>query len=160
MLLLRFYRLLTLWICLISAGVLGLVFIAEHLYGIKPCEWCIYQRCPYVFLLVLNLIWLFNPLSVRIETAINTFILAINAMLPLVHVLIEKGYINVKCGVTKIGIRGSIQGALQALSNNRSCVKVTWEYFGWSMAKWHLVFATCILVAYIWGVIHEQKRSA
>jgi disulfide bond formation protein DsbB len=155
-----FCRVLPIWVCLISVGVLGLVFIAEYVCGIKACEWCMYQRYPYVFLLVLNFIWLFKPLSFCAENMINTFILAINAMLPLVHVLIEKGYINVKCGVTKTGMRGSIQGALQALSNHRSCVKVTWECFGWSMAQWHLVFATCILIAYIGGVMHAQKRSA
>gem|GEM_PF-2423336 len=155
-----FCRVHNIWVCLISASVLGLVFIAEYVCGIKPCEWCVYQRYPYIFLLVLNFIWLFKPLSSRVETTINAFILAINSMLSLVHVLIEKGYINVKCGVTKVGMRGSIQGALQALSNHRSCVKVTWECFGWSMAQWHLVFATCILITYIGGVMHAQKRSA
>ena len=153
------YRVQTLTIFLISAAILGFVFSAEYGWGIKPCEWCIYQRYPYVFLCVLNFIWLFKPLSKHVQHSINTFILAINAMLPLTHVLIEKGYVNVKCSASKIGTLGSIQQGLQSLMNHRSCVKVTWSCFGWSMAQWHLIFASGILIVYVWGVIYAQKRS-
>ncbi|WP_350331534.1 disulfide bond formation protein B [Candidatus Bodocaedibacter vickermanii] len=153
------YRVQSLTIFLISAAILGFVFSAEYGWGIKPCEWCIYQRYPYVFLCVLNFIWLFKPLSKHVQHSINTFILAINAMLPLTHVLIEKGYVNVKCAASKIGALGSVQQGLQALMNHRSCVKVTWSCWGWSMAQWHLIFASGILIVYVWGVIYAQKRS-
>jgi disulfide bond formation protein DsbB len=157
--LLGFYRVQSLTICLLSAAVLGLVCAAEYVWGIKPCEWCLYQRYPYVFLAVINFIWLFRPLSKYVQDCINTFIFTINTMLPLTHVLIEKGYVNVKCAAVKMGISGSIQGTLHALMNHRSCVKVTWSYLGWSMAQWHLLFASGILIVYVWGVIYAQKRS-
>jgi disulfide bond formation protein DsbB len=157
--LLPLYRVQSLTIFLASAAVLGFVFAAEYGWGIKPCEWCIYQRYPYVFLAVLNFIWVFKPLSQHVQHIINTFILAINAMLPLTQVLIEKGYVNIKCGAAKIGASGSVQGVLQTLMNHRSCVKVTWSYLGWSMAQWHLIFASGILIVYVWGVVYAQKRS-
>jgi disulfide bond formation protein DsbB len=157
--LLGFSKIQSLTIFLISAAVLGVIFAAEYVWGIKPCEWCIYQRYPYMFLCVLNFIWVFKPSSRNAQHIINTFILAINAMLPFTHVLIEKGYVNVKCSAAKIGAFGSVQGVLQTMAQHRSCVKVTWSYLGWSMAQWHLLFASGILIVYVGGVIYAQKRS-
>jgi disulfide bond formation protein DsbB len=138
--------------------VLISVFIAEFGFKIKPCEWCIYQRYPYVFLLSLNLIWCFKPLSAIAQSLVNTFILTVNATLPLIHVLIEKGYIYVKCSVLKPDENKSLLSMLDILSAHRSCVKINWTFLSWSMAQWHLLFASGILILYVWGVIYVQKR--
>lgn len=131
----------------------------EYVFGIKPCEWCVYQRYPYVFLLVLNLIWWVKPISQKAKNAINTFILTVNAVLPLIHVLIEKGYIRVKCGAFKLSQEKTVLKLMDSLTAYKSCVKVNWMFWGWSMAQWHFVFASCLLVAYVCGVIYVQKRS-
>lgn len=130
------------------------------MWGIKSCEWCVYQRYPYVFLLVLNLIWWVKPISEKAQNAINTFILTINAVLPFIHILIEKGYIHVKCGAFKLGQEKTVLQLMDTLNTHRSCVKINWMLWGWSMAQWHLLFASLILTLYIWSVVYVQKRSA
>lgn len=132
----------------------------EYGLGIKSCEWCVYQRYPYVFLLVLNLIWWHKPISQKVQNALNTFILSINAVLPLIHVLIEKGYIHVKCGALKLSQEKTVLKLMDTLTSHKSCVKVNWMLWGWSMAEWHFVFASCLLALYVVGVIYVQKRSA
>lgn len=129
----------------------------EYGFGVKPCEWCIYQRYPYVFLFVLNLIWVISPLSIRAQNVINTFLLTINAVLPLIHLLIEKGYIHIKCNVLKAGATKSVLQTLDILAAHRSCIKVNWMFWGWSMAQWHLLFASVILISYVWSVVYVQK---
>lgn len=143
-----------------SFGVLTIVLYMEHFLSIKSCEWCIYQRYPYVVLIVLNLIWWVKPISITVQNVINTFILTINAVLPFIHVLIEKGYIHVKCGTFKLGHEKAVLKLMDTLSAHRSCVKVNWMLWGWSMAQWHFVFASCLLTVYVWGVINVQKRAS
>jgi disulfide bond formation protein DsbB len=94
------------------------------------------------------------------QNVINTFILAINAVLPLIHILIEKGYIHVKCGTFKLSHDKTVIKLMDTLSGHKSCVKINWMLWGWSMAQWHFVFASILLVLYVWGVIYVQKRSS
>jgi disulfide bond formation protein DsbB len=132
----------------------------EYWFAIKPCEWCIYQRYPYIFLFVLNLIWIIHPVSTRAQNVINTFILTINTILPFIHIFIEKGYIHIKCSMLRPDTTKSILQALDILSAHRSCVKINWMFLGWSMAQWHLLFASGILIVYVWSVVHVQKRHS
>lgn len=132
----------------------------EHMWGIKSCEWCVYQRYPYVFLLVLNIIWWLKPISVKAQNVVNTFILTINAALPLIHTLIEKGYIHVKCGGFRLSQGKTVLQLMDTLGSYRSCVKINWMLWGWTMAQWHLQFASLLLILYVWGVIYVQKQSA
>ncbi|MCP5322900.1 MAG: disulfide bond formation protein B [Candidatus Paracaedibacteraceae bacterium] len=135
---------------------MGFVFIAQYGFSIQPCEWCIYQRYPYILLLLLNLLWMVRSIKTCIQHIFNISILIGNVILPFIHVLIEKGYLHVKCDV--LTMDRTVQGMLQTLSRYRSCVKVTWEFLGCSTSVWHLIFASGMLVAYVLGVIYEKKR--
>lgn len=145
------------FVCLISLSVLGFVFIVQYGFNIKPCEWCIYQRYPYILLFLLNLFLTFKSIKRYIQHAFNISILVGNVILPFFHVLIEKGYLSVKCDVLVV-TQQTVQGMLQALSSQHSCVKVSWEFLGWSMSMWHLLFASGMLFAYVLGVLYVQKR--
>lgn len=99
-----------------------------------------------------------RPLPIRAQNVINTFLLTVNAVLPLIHTLIEKGYINIKCNVLKAGVRRSILQTFDLITAHRSCVRVNWMFLGWSMAQWHLLFSTGILILYAWSIVYAQKR--
>lgn len=142
--------------CAVSALILIFVLTLEYGFDIKPCEWCIYERYPYIILLILNLVWIVFRLPGKVLYFLSSFLLAINVMLPFVHVLIEKGYIYVKCSPLKH--RGSLQEILNTLHNHTSCAKAGWHFLGWSMAQWHLLFAGAILILYISGVSYVQKK--
>lgn len=152
-----FSKYLSIFLCFVSLCVLGFVFIAQYGFSIQPCEWCIYQRYPYVLLLLVNLVWLVNPIKTYTQHIFNICILIGNIILPLLHVLIEKGYWHVKCNGL-VAEQKTVQEMFQALTKHSPCVKVNWEFLGWSMSIWHLLFASGMLFAYVGGAIYVQKR--
>lgn len=152
-----FFKITAGLICFLCITVIVFVLILEYKYSVKPCEWCVYQRYPYIFLFVLNLIWLIKPINYIAQGALNTFVMTINLLLPIVHVLIEKGILYIKCSPI-LGKGLTIHEKLSMMKGHASCSKITWKLLGWSMAQWHVIFALILLIIYIAGLIYGQKR--
>jgi len=90
----------------------------------------------------------------------NIFILLINVILPLVKVLIEKGHIYTKCESPNLAGVRSASGVLNIEALRQSCTKVNWTFLEWSIAQWHLLFASILLIIYPWSVFYVQKQAA
>ena len=139
---------------LMSVVPLSAALISQYFFGLKPCELCIYQRIPYVVIILFSLIAKFFPTlkSVMITSVVTIHAFLINAGIAFYHVGVEKHWwVNGDCsGNFDMSSPEALKKSLFEAPIVR-CDDVQFEFLGVSMAGWNFVYclAAGIFVIYI-----------
>lgn len=151
-------RFILCFICLVCAGALGAAYIGEHLYNLKPCMLCYYQR--YLFMLILfigALGYLMTKERQRIAMIyLSGAFFMINAGVAVYQVLVEKKWVTLPqvCKNTKLATTSfaNFKESLISKGTLPPCDQVSWELFGISMAGYNALFTlllgmSCLFMA-------------
>ena len=129
-----------------------IAYFSEFILGLKPCMLCIYQRIPYIALIITSL------LTLRFATVKNKIfylviiILLIEILLAGYHVGVEH-YIFEESNVCQVN--GDISNYLSAgIASN--CSQVTFRFMNLSMAEWNLLYSMGMLY---WFIRMEKKNG-
>lgn len=139
---------------LFSAFVLLSALTVEHIFDMTACQLCIYQRYPYVVLLLFNVSWVLWGFARRYHRWVNGSILLINVLLPFLHVLVEMGIIVLKCSPSPSA--ESPDAMFELLQRRVPCVTQTVVY-SFTFAEFHLV-VSLVLLALFMGYLYARKR--
>jgi disulfide bond formation protein DsbB len=133
-------------LALASAAVLLSALGLQYLGGLPPCRLCIWQRWPYVALIVLGLVgWRVYP---RAALALATLVLAVGAGLAVYHIGIEQGWWALPAGCVAGQDAESIEDLKRMLAEAPpTCDQVSFTLLGLSLAGWNLV-ASLALAAF------------
>jgi disulfide bond formation protein DsbB len=126
----------------ILLGALGL----QYLGGLPPCQLCIWQRWPYVAVIVLGIVgWRRYP---RAALGLATLMLLLGAGLAAWHVGVEQGWWALPAGCVAGQGAGSIEDLRRMLAEAPpACDQVGFTLLGLSLAGWNLA-ASLALAAF------------
>lgn len=160
-------RLSLLFFAAISAAAMTVALISQYMYGLHPCVLCIYQRIPYVVVIVLGLAgFALADKRPKTGTAILSLIsltFLANTAIAAYHTGVErKWWASFLEGCTIPEMKGNITDVLaqiQAAPIAR-CDEIPWTdpVFGLSMANYNVLL--CFGLAVLALVVIKPCRKA
>jgi disulfide bond formation protein DsbB len=142
------------------AGVaLAFAYISQYLLGSIPCELCLMQRYPYMVVMVVALIGLWQK---QFAGGRNVLIIAgflATAGIAAYHLGVEQGLINAPESCSSNSNAGASLEELKAAIMNApkvSCKDVGASFAGISMAGWNMIYG--IMSAIIIGVLWRKQK--
>lgn len=144
-----------------SAVALAFAFALQHVFGVAPCNLCIWERWPYVVAVVAALggVMLGRP---RAGLALAGLALLGNAGLAAYHVGVEQGWLALPEGCAAAGQASSL-GDLRAQLQTAParCDQVAAAWLGVSLAAWNGLYALGLAaLALISAASAPRSRSA
>ena len=140
-------------LCLLAASVaiLGAALASQYLGGLQPCVLCVYQRLPYVAVILIAGAALFLPPGPRaVALALAGMALLTGAGIAVFHVGVEQHWWQgtAECGSTGAGGAGleDLRAQILAAPTVR-CDEVAWSLFGISMAGYNALVSLGLGIA-------------
>ena len=141
-------------IVFLSFAALASALTGQYIFGLNPCELCIYQRIPYVFTIAFGLI---AYGAARQDKGIAKFFLVMAGLTFLVGASIASFHVGVEqkwwAGLDSCG--GSGNDADMTLEELRAlvlsapvvrCDEVAWSFLGISMAGYNAIYSFALAV--------------
>ncbi len=145
-------RLVPAAILVVSLGSLGTALVAQYVFGLIPCELCLYQRWPYRVTIVVSLLALLLLRRSRLLPAVVAFcglVFAIGGGIAAYHVGVEQHWwqgLAACSGPPGATTLDALRAQLMATKVAR-CDQVAWSLFGVSMAGWNFLASTIFALA-------------
>lgn len=158
------------WVLLaVAVVVLGVAFASEHVFGLRPCALCLYQRWPYVVVIAVGLVAVLTPPDSRARAAL----MAVSAAVFLVGAAIAGFHVGVEAqwwqGIPAcdrvVPLRGANAAELREALLQEPVVRcdvVEWRLLGLSMAGYNLLISIALAVACAfaaWRIVGLNKRK-
>ena len=135
---------------LISSIAILSALIAEHIYGLQPCELCLKQRLPYYLFIIISLLIFFIPSLykliifglIQIGTIYGIFY-------SIWHVGVENKLLKGPAGCSaSLSISSNISDLKEQILNRQviNCDEVVWSFFGISAASLNTMVLIFIFV--------------
>lgn len=146
-----------------SIGMLAAVFVFQYGLDLQPCVLCVYQRWPYVAVIVLSLAAI--TLAKKAGTTVFHYLIALSFAVTSgiggFHVGVEQGWwegtsecvADTSNTVSLDQLKAQIMSAPLA-----KCNEVAWELFGISMAGYNMLFAAAMALFMI--IAASRNRNA
>lgn len=156
---------LMLLLFLAAAFALLLALGSQYIGGYHPCELCIYQRVPFVLLIV---IYLLSVIPVKMGGLIGkvpacagmTICLLAGTAIAAFHFGVEQKWWEGFSACSGTGGGGSIddlRAQIMAAATVR-CDEPTWFLFGLSMAGWNFLYSGALTLLGIFTLIKNRKN--
>ena len=148
---------------IISSIAIMSAMVAEHIYGLQPCELCLKQRHPYYFiLLIILMIFLIPSFHKLIMYFLIQLAILYGIFYSLWHVGVENKLLK--------GPAGCSAGLLEATSTTDlkeqilsrqviSCDEVIWSFFGLSAASLNTIVLLFIFAINGLYIIHNYGKK-
>lgn len=151
-------RMACLLLALVSAGALLAALALQYLGGLPPCQLCVWQRWPYVALIVLGLAgWRWQP---RVLLGIAAVVLLVGAGLAAYHVGIEQGWWALPESCVAGGGAQSVEDLRRLLAEAPpACDQVGFSLLGLTLAGWNLVASLGLAALTLAAALGLGRRS-
>lgn len=153
-------RTLFVLIFIIATGSLALAFFTEFVLGFPPCKLCLYQRWPYLALMIAS----FAALTLKKYDKLFLLLIIVSILssigIAAYHTAIERGWLD---GTTKCNPDINMPDNLSAaeirnqlyIREVASCTKPPFKVMMLSMTEWNLLFNVALL-AYLSFYIRKR----
>lgn len=149
---------------LASIGALGGALISQYFFNLQPCVLCVYQRWPYVAVIILSLagMALAKKLGVRVFQLMIAAGFAVTSGIGMFHVGVEQGWWK---GTSECVADTAKTLSLEELRSQImsaplvKCNEIAWELFGISMAGYNVLFAGAIAFFLILALLHKPTAQ-
>jgi len=139
-----------------AAALLGALAL-QYLGGYRPCTLCIYERYPYLLVVVAGMagLWLRRP---RPALALAALALAVNLGLAAYHVGVEEGWFALPETCAAVGRATTVEELkAQLLAAPARCDQVPLTVAGLSLAAWNGVLAAALLAAALAALLVRRR---
>jgi disulfide bond formation protein DsbB len=131
-----------------AGGILAVALIGQYGFGLFPCHLCLYQRYPYLAIILLSLAsygWVKSTRLLQMLVVLVGLLFTVDAGIAAYHAGVEKGWFAGPSGCTNRSAGGE-QTLEQMMAEIRnaplvSCDQAMIEVFGLSMAAWNALAA-------------------
>lgn len=134
-----------------SIAILGTALASQYLGGLHPCVLCLYQRLPYVAVIVIAGVAFFLPPGLRaVAVALAGFALLTGTAIAAFHVGVEQHWWQGTAECGSVGGTGSSLEDLRAQilqAPTVRCDEVAWSLFGISMAGYNALVSLGLGIA-------------
>jgi disulfide bond formation protein DsbB len=126
---------------LVAIFALGAALVAQFGFGLKPCIMCLYERVPYV-LLILGALAALNlkPRGEMFFTFLFVLLFIVSAGLSFFHSGIEQHWWTLEqgCKVGELKAKSEAEAIAEILSTPQAeCDKIAWKLLGFSITVWN-----------------------
>ena len=124
------------------AIALGTAMVAQHGFGLAPCELCVWQRWPYVAAAAVGVAALVLPRAATLWLLLAAVAFAVSAGVGVFHAGVEQGLWKGLESCSAISTPDSLE-ALKAQvmgAQPARCDQVPFAFLGLSIAGWNAVF--------------------
>jgi disulfide bond formation protein DsbB len=146
-------------LALASAAILLGALALQYLGGLPPCRLCIWQRWPYVALIVLGGVgWRARP---RAMLGLATLVLLVGAGLAAYHVGIEQGWWALPASCVAGGGGESVEELKRLLAEAPpACDQVGFTFLGLTLAGWNFVASLALAAFAFLSALGIDRREA
>lgn len=143
-----------------SAVTLSIVLISQYGFDLNPCVLCVYQRWPYVAVIVVVALsyGLRNRLPANGFKILCALAFAITAGIAAYHVGVEQhwwaGTASCTADVAKVTSLSALKAQIMAAPITK-CDEVAWQMFGISMAGFNFIFAAIMSIFMVVSVVRR-----
>lgn len=145
---------------IISFCILVSTLLIEYIFNFPPCKLCIYQRIPYLLIIILGIGLIF--LKKNKEFLLIFIVLQIvNFFIAFFHSLVERGIVNYEMNCTSTG------SDIQTIEELRSfldkvpiakCNEILFSIMGLSLANFNLLVSVLLITwTYVMLKFYEQQ---
>ena len=150
-------------ILMFSICAILVAYFIQYVLGHQPCNLCLIERIPYIFSIIIILIFLFTQKFEKIILISLSLIFFSATLLSLYHVGIEQGFISesLVCDLNSKNNELSKEDILNQLKKMPiSCKDVTFKIFGLSLATFN-IFISLMLSAITMKLFltYEKNKS-
>lgn len=150
-----------------AAAALGAALIAQYVFGLAPCVLCIYQRWPYVAVMVLAAgAWALgrNPKARAVLLGLCAVALLIGMGIAVYHVGVEQHWWTgtAECTADFLNEAKTVE-QLQAMLEKAPvtrCDDIAWSLFGISMAGYNVLVSLGLAVLCLIAALRTAKGNA
>ncbi|PCH99620.1 MAG: disulfide bond formation protein B [Alphaproteobacteria bacterium] len=152
-------------LAVVSASALVAALISQYVFGLLPCELCIYQRIPYAVVILLAVIGIKATKKIGVKYgAFNIFLcgvaLLINSGIAFYHVGVEEGWWTSGCSIGNLSTLNADDLAASIKSAPAvSCSSKPWSLFGISMAGYNIALCGFLGIYSILSSITVTRRA-
>lgn len=143
------------------ASVAAMLFALYYQYfeNYPPCEFCNYQRVPYIFLILAIPTLVFIKKFKKYVLLSITFLFFISLVISSLHFGIEKGYWTMSTSCSNLsGEFDDIDSLRNFLSEVpiTKCDEVIWSHLGISMAGYNMLFS---LLNFLLSIFFQLRKK-
>lgn len=142
-----------------AGGVLAAALYFQYFKGLAPCELCIWQRIPYITVLVVALCGL--VLQDRILFALIALAYVTTTIIAGFHVGVEQGWWE---GLSSCGSAITATDPVELMEQLKNapivrCEEIAWQFLGLSMAAWNAIlsFGLAIIALFQWRFYRKGR---
>jgi len=134
----------------LPASLLGGALVSQYVFGLYPCEMCMWQRYPHYAALALALVGFVSP-PLRLWIGLAGLAILGSGLIGGFHAGVEYGWWE---GITTCTLTADTSGAdaLKAIMEAPlvRCDAPQWTLFGISLAGWNFLFSTSGGLGVLW----------
>lgn len=149
----------------VSVAALGAALTSQYVFGMLPCELCLYQRIPYAVIILLAVMGIYATKRMGTKFgAFNIFLCGIafliNSGIAFYHVGVEQKWWVSGCSLGDLS-RLDINDIASSIKNAPAvaCDAVPWELFGISMAGYNVIICGALGIYAITASITATRRA-
>ena len=147
-----------LYLSLYGLSVLLCAYVYEYGFGYLPCEVCVYQRLPWVIVIVLSTLAFLCKDKAKTLLYLSALTLALGACLAVFHAGVEYDFWKGLDSCSSVISLDIGRGLLDSLGTQTipRCDKASWTLFGISMAGYNAMLS---IDASIFAVLLARLQS-
>lgn len=145
---------------MLATIVLITVFLFQYNAGLEPCTLCLYQRVPWIIMLILPTFSILKPAYRRHGVAALGLLFLISAGLALYHVGVEQHWWAYDSCTTNITAQTAEDLIAQLQSTTAPpCDEIQWSLLGVSMAGYNLLLSTMMFLVSVKVYFHGKTEN-
>ena len=148
-----------LYLLIYSILSLSFALFLEYYLGYKPCQLCLYQRIPYLLILIFSFVGFFFPKNLYWLYTIMIFFIS-STIISGYHSGIEFGLLNESSSCASNSIESLDKTKLlESLSNSMpSCKDIEFKLFGLSLATINFLISFALSFLIYFKINYEKNR--
>ena len=148
-----------LYLLIYSFFCLVFVFFLEYALNYKPCQLCLYQRIPYLLILIFSFVGFFFPKNLYWLYTIMIFFIS-STIISGYHSGIEFGLLNESSSCASNSIESLDKTKLlESLSNSMpNCKDIEFKLFGLSLATINFLISFVLSFLIYFKINYEKNR--
>jgi disulfide bond formation protein DsbB len=160
-------RQVALAVLVLASATIGGALASEHVFGLVPCQLCLWQRWPYYAAIPLTLLLVLAPVRagwIKGGLAVLALVFLGSAGLGAYHAGVEWGLFlgPSDCAAGAATGPGQFGDFLKSLDKVRvvSCTEAAWRFLGLSLAGWNALVSLALAALAIFGATRSAPYGS
>lgn len=146
----------------VALTALSAALISQYVFGLRPCELCLYQRIPFAIMIFAGLIGSIFCKLARPSLYLSALAMMINTGIAIFHSGVERKWWAGLTGCTSPDMSGSIEEVMARIAATAvtRCDEISWSMFGLSMANYNVALCATLAALIIYYLLTKRAKAS